>query len=119
MKMTLSLRVLGPFRAFTWRFRQETAVDKNAARPTMTPLIHSTTNSALVAASETTGLFPVPSFQQSQADLLSAFVPTAGTNILALKLTGEFATAFLMAILNGPHPILIVMQPHRRHPILP
>ena len=75
-------------------FRQETAVDKNAARPTMTPLIHSTTNSALVAASETTGLFPVPSFQQSQADLLSAFVPTAGTNILALKLTGEFATAF-------------------------
>ena len=39
-------------------------------------------------------------------------MPTAGTNILALKLTGEFATASLMAILNGPHPILIVMQPH-------
>lgn len=75
-------------------FRQETSVEDNAVRPTMTTLIHSTTNSALVSASKTTGLFPVPSFQQSQADLLSDFVPTAGTNILALKLTGKFATAF-------------------------
>ena len=88
-------RNLGPVSGIHFgAFRQETAVDKNEVHPTMTPLLQSTTNSALVAVSETTGLFPVPSFQQSQADLVSSFTPTAGKNILALKLTGKFATAF-------------------------
>lgn len=86
---------LGPISGIHFgAFRQETAIDKDAPRPTMTPLFHSSTNSALVAASQTKALFPVPTFQKAQAELLSSFTPTVGTNLLALKLTGDFVTAF-------------------------
>lgn len=96
---------LGPISGIHFgAFRQETAIDKDAPRPTMTPIFHSSTNSALVAGSQTKALIPVPTFQNAQAELLNAFVPTAGTNLLALKLTEDFVTAFPKGDPEKPEP---------------
>ena len=98
------LQQLGPLAGIHFgAFRQETAQDKGP-RPIVTTLLHSTTNSALIEASLTKGLLPLPSFQQSQAAIAKTFKANSGTNILALKLTGEFKTAFPKGDPERPEP---------------
>ncbi|MDG2213204.1 MAG: Gldg family protein [Verrucomicrobiota bacterium] len=88
------LQQLGPLVGVHFgAFRKETALD-NGPRPNITTLMHSTTNSALIDVSFTKGLLPLASFQQSQAAITKTFSATVGTNMLALKLTGKFRTAF-------------------------
>ncbi len=98
------LQQLGPLVGIHFgAFRIETAQD-GGARPEVTTLLHSTTNSALIDVSSTKGLLPLPSFQQSQAAITKTFSATSGTNILALKLTGGFKTAFPKGDPERPAP---------------
>ena len=61
---------------------------------TQTMLFQSSTNSMMILGSQAKPLFPFPSFQKSQAQIAKNFNGTSQTNILALKLTGPFKTAF-------------------------
>jgi len=98
------LQQLGPLVGIHFgAFRRETAQD-DGARPKVTPLLHSTTNSALIDVSSTKGLLPLPSFQQSQAAIAKNFSATSGTNMLALKLSGGFTTAFPKGDPERPTP---------------
>jgi ABC-type uncharacterized transport system involved in gliding motility auxiliary subunit len=57
-------------------------------------LFQSSTNSVMILGSQARPLFPFPSFQESQAAIAKDFTGANQTNLLALKLTGPFKTAF-------------------------
>jgi len=98
------LQQLGPLVGVHFgAFIKETAQD-DGPRPEITTLMHSTTNSALIDVSLTKGLLPLPTFQQSQAAITKSFKATSGTNILALKLSGKFKTAFPKGDPERPEP---------------
>ncbi len=59
-----------------------------------TMLFQSSTNSMMILGSQAKPLFPFPSFQESQAAITKNFSGASQTNLLALKLTGPFKTAF-------------------------
>jgi ABC-2 type transport system permease protein len=61
---------------------------------TQTMLFQSSTNSMLMIVSQVKPLFPFPIFQTSQEKVAADFKGTSQANLLALKLTGPFKTAF-------------------------
>ena len=82
---------LGPLSGIHFGAFTGNAKDKGLSQ---TMLFQSSTNSMMILGSQTKPLFPFPSFQKSQAQIAKDFTGTSQTNILALKLTGPFKTAF-------------------------
>ena len=82
---------LGPLSGIHFGAFTGNAKDKGLSQ---TMLFQSSTNSAMILGSQAKPLFPFPSFQQSQATIIKGFTGSSQTNLLALKLTGPFKTAF-------------------------
>jgi ABC-2 type transport system permease protein len=85
------VRNLGPLSGIHFGAFTGNAKDKGLSQ---TMLFQSSTNSMMILGSQAKALFPFPSFQKSQAQIAKDFTGTSQTNILALKLTGPFKTAF-------------------------
>jgi len=82
---------LGPVSGIHFGMFTGNAKDKGL---TQAMLFQSSTNSMMILGSQAKPLFPFPSFQKSQAQIAKNFNGTSQTNLLALKLTGPFKTAF-------------------------
>ncbi len=88
------MRNLGPLCGIHFgAFIPETNINKSNT-PKLVPLLHSSTNSALIDSPRTGALLPLPVFQQAQGNIAKSFEPTEGKSILALKLSGDFRSAF-------------------------
>jgi ABC-type uncharacterized transport system involved in gliding motility auxiliary subunit len=82
---------LGPVSGIHFGAFTGSAKDKGLSQ---TMLFQSSTNSMMILGNQAGPLFPFQSFQESQAAIAKNFTGANQTNLLALKLTGPFKTAF-------------------------